>query len=130
MTAIDAGGTPRAFANTGTWTRKVIRIRTNLKLPPVFVPVYELTYVTVARAGAGIAVALWERPKSLVYRLPWTERLAILFRHRPPMRPPDLAPRIVESVVIPLRPGVDRPRATGPIEDATRPPRRAEAGDD
>ena len=44
---------PRAFANTGTWTRKVIRITTNLKLPPVFVPIYELTYVTVERVGGG-----------------------------------------------------------------------------
>lgn len=106
LTAIDVDDAPRAFANTGTWTRKVIRIKTNLKLPPVFVPTYELTYVTVDRAANGIVARLWERPKALEYRLPWTERLATLGRSRPPRRPADTAPRIVQETTIPFRPGV------------------------
>ena len=97
LSAIEVGDTTRAFANTGTWTRKVIRIPTNLKLPPVFVPTYELTYVTVDRAPNGIVARLWERPKALEYRLPWTERLATLWRDRPPQRPADISPRICKN---------------------------------
>lgn len=106
LVAIDVEGAPRAFANTGTWTRKVIRIPTNLKLPPVFVPTYELTYVTVERAAGGIVARLWERPKALEYRLPWSERLATLWRPRPPQRPRDISPQLVEELTIPFRPGI------------------------
>jgi hypothetical protein len=106
LTAIEVGDTPRAFANTGTWTRKVIRIPTNLKLPPVFVPTYELTYVTVDRTPDGIVARLWERPKALEYRLPWIERLATLWRDRPPQRPADTNPRILQEQTLPLRAGV------------------------
>ena len=104
LTAIDVEGVQRAFVNTGTWTRKVIRIATNLKLPPVFVPTYELSYVTVDRAAAGITVRLWERPKGLEYRLPWTERLATLGRRRPPLRPADTTPRVAQELTLPFRP--------------------------
>ena len=117
LTTIPHDGGTRAFANTGTWTRKVIRIRANLKLPPVFVPTYELSYVTVERVAAGVSVTLWERPKVLTYRLPWSERLAILFRARPPMHPADLAPRIVTTDVLPLRAGVAAEATEGPIGD-------------
>lgn len=99
-----AGGSPRAYANTGTWTRKVIRIRTNLKLPPVFVPTYQLTYLIVTREAAAIRATLWEWPKALDYRLPWTERLATLGRARPPRQPKCLAPRRLNEVVLPFRP--------------------------
>lgn len=119
LTTIPFAGGVRAFANTGTWTRKVIRIATNLKLPPVFVPTYELNYVSVERESTGVRVTLWERPKDLVYRLPWTERLAILFRERPPMRRTDLAPHIVKTTVIPLRAGVLAQEVAGPIGDVT-----------
>ena len=98
----------------------MIRIRANLKLPPVFVPTYELSYVTVERVADGVRVALWERPKVLIYRLPWSERLAILFRARPPMRPADLTPRIVATSVLPLRAGGAAYDLTGPIGDVTR----------
>jgi hypothetical protein len=109
LTAIDIEGRRRAFANTGTWTRKVIRIATNLKLPPVFVPTYELSYVTVDRVAAGITVRLWERPKGIEYRLPWTERLATLGRHRPPLRPADTTPRVAQELTIPFRPAFGEP---------------------
>lgn len=120
LTTIPFAGGVRAFANTGTWTRKVIRIRANLKLPPVFVPRYELTYVTVDREGEGIRITLRERPKALVYRLPWTERLAILFRARPPMHPGDLAPRIVKTTLLPLRRGVEPLDTEGPLGDVAQ----------
>ena len=120
LTTIPYEGGLRAFANTGTWTRKVIRIRANLKLPPVFVPTYELSYVTVERVADGVRVALWERPKVLTYRLPWSERLAILFRERPPMRPAALTPRVVATSVLPLRAGGAAYDLAGPIGDVAR----------
>ena len=106
LTEVEVDGATRVFANTGTWTRKVIRIPTNLKLPPVFVPTYELSYITVDHAATGIVARLWERPKALEYRLPWTERLATLGRRRPPQRPPDTSPHIVKEMTIPFRAGV------------------------
>ena len=129
LTVLALGAGPRAFANTGTWTRKVIRIATNLKLPPVFVPVYELSYITVARADASMIVTLWERPKVLEYHLRWAERLAILFRHRPPMRPESLTPRVLKTATIPFHPGIDRPATLGPIGNSAR-LQRQERGDD
>lgn len=128
LVPLTVGDSTRAFANTGTWTRKVIRLNTNLKLPPVFVPLYQLTYLTVERAGSGIAVTLWERPKALAYRLPWAERLAILFRYRPAMHPPDLAPRILESLTLPLRAGPERAPVQSPLGNAAQ-RQRAEPGD-
>jgi len=120
LTTIPHDGGTRAFANTGTWTRKVIRINANLKLPPVFIPTYELSYVTVVRTGERVQVTLWERPKVLTYRLPWTERLAILFRARPPMRPADLTPRIVTTGFLPLRSDVTSCDIVGPLGDVAR----------
>lgn len=93
----------RAFANTGTWTRKVVRLQTHFRLPPVFIPTYCLSYVVVAPTAGRVHVSLWVQPKELTYRLPWTERLATLGRRRPPQRPPSLAPRLVNEVVIPFR---------------------------
>lgn len=122
LTAIEVEGAPRAFANTGTWTRKVIRIPTNLKLPPVFVPTYELTYITVERAADGIVARLWERPKALEYQLPWTERLATLGRRRPPQRPADTTPRVLTELTIPFRPGI----GARPVTLDTEPHRAAE----
>ena len=113
LTQVVVGESRRAFANTGTWTRKVIRIPTHLKLPPVFVPTYELNYVTVQPQGAGIQVELWEHPKALPYRLPLIERLATIGRRRPRLRPQGLAPRVLESIVIPFRSGVALPLEGG-----------------
>ena len=110
-------GARRAFANTGTWTRKVIRIRTHLRLPPVFVPTYELTYVVVRPVERAIRVELWERPKELDYRLPWTEWLATLGARRR-RRITSLAPRLLSAATIPFRPGVASPVAVSARADA------------
>ncbi len=121
----DAPGQVRAFANTGTWTRKVVRIRAHLRLPPVFVPVYELNYVTVRRAGAAIRVDLWDQPKALEYRLPWTEWLATLGRRRPRLQPGALAPHILDTAIIPFRPGVAAPLAEPAAPRQRQPAERA-----
>lgn len=104
LTLNEESDTVRAYANTGTWTRKVIRVQTHLRLPPVFIPTYSLTYVVVEPAEERIRVCLWMRPKELTYRLPWTERLATLGRRRPPQRPRNVSPRLIREVSIPFRP--------------------------
>jgi hypothetical protein len=83
-------------------------VRAHLRLPPVFFPVYELNYVIVRRVNAAIEVELWEWPKSLNYRLPWTERLATIGRRPPRLQLDDMRPYVVDSIVIPFRPGVAR----------------------
>jgi UDP-2,3-diacylglucosamine pyrophosphatase LpxH len=118
-------GTRRAFANTGTWTRKVISVRAHLRLPPVFYPLYELNYVTVRRVGAAIEVELWEWPKSLNYRLPWTERLATIGRRPPRLQLDDMRPYVVDSVIIPFRPGIARREAVA-VPRPQAAPRREE----
>lgn len=104
LTLNEESDTVRAYANTGTWTRKVIRLQTHLRLPPVFIPTYSLTYVVVERAQERMRVSLWLRPKELTYRLPWTERLATVGRRRPPQRPRSVSPRLIREVSIPFRP--------------------------
>lgn len=104
LTLNEESDTVRAYANTGTWTRKVIRLQTHLRLPPVFIPTYSLTYVVVEPAQERIRVSLWLRPKELTYRLPWTERLATVGRSRPPQRPRSVSPRLIHEVSIPFRP--------------------------
>jgi len=92
-----------AFVNTGTWMRKIVRLPTRLKLPPVFVPVYDLTYAILRMTPAGLSVTLNERVKPLSYHLGWAERLAT-FRTRPPLPSPALAGReaTLASVVLPV----------------------------
>lgn len=97
------GGRHTAFVNTGTWMRKIVRLPTRLKLPPVFIPAYELTYAVIRMTPAGLSVTLNERVKPLHYRLGWAERLATSGK-RPPIPPGALAGQeaTVASVTLPL----------------------------
>jgi len=74
----DAGGRPTAFANTGTWMRRILRWRTHCKMPPVFIPRYDLTYITVRAIPVGLETTLMKRVRPLPYSLGWPERLATL----------------------------------------------------
>ena len=96
-------GRQTAYLNTGTWMRKIVRLPTRLKLPPVFIPAYELTYAVVRMTPAGLSVTLNERVKPLPYRLGWAERLAT-FRKRPPLAPTAMAGRevIIAHVTLPV----------------------------
>lgn len=91
-----------AFINTGTWMRKIVRLPTRLKLPPVFIPVYQLTYAILRMTPAGLSATLNERVKPLQYHLGWAERIAT-FRKRPPLPPPAMAGRevVLGSVILP-----------------------------
>lgn len=92
-----------AFVNTGTWMRKIVRLPTRLKLPPVFVPEYQLTYAVVRMTPAGLSVVLNERVKPLPYRLGWAERIAT-FRKRPPVPTTAMAGQevTIASVLLPV----------------------------
>lgn len=109
------GDHPRAVVNTGTWTRKVLPVRGRLKLPPVFLPTYELSYALAYVQEGALLVELWEVPKPIAYTLPWPERLAIVRKERPPHAPASRAPRLLDRAVIPLHP----PGAEG-MPDAAR----------
>ncbi len=92
-----------AFVNTGTWMRKIVRLPTRLKLPPVFIPVYQLTYAVLRMTPAGLSTTLNERVKPLRYRLGWAERIAT-FRKRPPLPSAMLAGQEIAlaSVTLPV----------------------------
>lgn len=94
----DAGGRPTVIANSGTWVRKIVRLPTHLKLPPVFIPRYDLNYLTVCTTAAGLEVALQRRVKPLPYHLGWPEQLAT-FGMRPPHERLDTAGP-VETVTV------------------------------
>lgn len=106
-----------AFVNTGTWMRKIIRLPTRLKMPPVFVPAYQLTYAAVRLTPTGLSVTLNERIKPLHYRLGWVERLATLNK-RPPIPAAATAGQDVAlaSVTLPAElmspPAVPRPASS------------------
>ncbi|HUZ03640.1 MAG TPA: metallophosphoesterase [Thermomicrobiaceae bacterium] len=101
---VSDGDRLRAVVNTGTWTRKVLPVRGRLKLPPVFLPTYELSYALAYVREGALMVELWEVPKRLDYSLPWPERLAIVRKERPPYEPASLEPHLLDRVAVPLRP--------------------------
>ena len=74
-------GEGRAWCNTGTWMKRLQRVRAWLRLPPVFVPVFRLTYIRVTDTdAAGVSVQLRARGRCHAPRLALLERLAILGR--------------------------------------------------
>ncbi len=109
-----AGERRTAFVNTGTWMRKIVRLPTCLKLPPVFIPEYQLTYAVLRMTPAGLAISLNERVKPLPYRLGWAERIAT-FRKRPPLPPAALAGQEVTLASVTLSVPVDAPIARSPV---------------
>jgi len=104
-----------AFVNTGTWMRKIVRLPTRLKLPPVFIPDYQLTYAVLRMTPVGLAITLNERVKPLPYRLGWAEQIAT-FRLRPPLPPAALAGHEVTLASVTLPVPVNAPT---PVEHAS-----------
>ncbi len=105
--AHDAGGRPTIIGNSGTWVRKITRLRTHLKMPPVFIPRYDLTYLTAHLTPDGLEVALKRRVKPLRYHLGWPEQFATLGNRPPPERLADAG--IVQTV------GVERISLPAPV---------------
>lgn len=108
-----------AFVNTGTWMRKIVRLPTRLKLPPVFIPQYQLTYAVLRMTPVGLAVTLNERVKPLPYRLGWAEQIAT-FRMRPPLSPASLAGQEVALASVTLPVPTATPSEQAPVYAYTR----------
>jgi len=113
------GGRRTAFINTGTWMRKIVRLPTRLKLPPVFIPAYQLTYAVLRMTPAGLCIALNERVKPLPYRLGWAERIAT-FRTRPPLLPARLTGQEVTIASVTLPAPAPVPVKPAPLYAHTR----------
>ena len=94
----------KAWANTGTWIRRMHRVAAWFHLPPVFVPVHEPTYVRVTPHEQGARVELRVRGKPFRPSLAWLERLAILGRKRP--KPSDQKDALLEQILV--RPSGER----------------------
>jgi Transposase len=72
--------TMTAIVNTGCWLRQLHPVPARFGAPHVFVPMFVQTHVRVQRSQKGVAVELWDRPKSAPRTLPWIERAAIAAR--------------------------------------------------
>jgi len=80
-----------AWANSGAWVKRMHRIRPRFYLPPVFVPGFLLTYLSLESRDGVLQVELRARQKAFGPRLTFLGRLAILFRPRPrPLAEPDV----------------------------------------
>jgi len=90
-----ANGQVALLVNSGCWLRQLRPIRTLFRAPPIFVASYVQTHVRVIRSGSGVRVELWEHPKPALQRLPFFERLALLWRH--PLQPAADAKPVVTS---------------------------------
>jgi len=108
-----------AFVNTGTWMRKIVRLPTRLKLPPVFIPAYQLTYAVLQITSAGLSITLNERVKPLPYHLGWAEQIAT-FRKRPPLPSAALAGQEITIARITLPVPAPAPTKDTPMYAHTR----------
>lgn len=77
LESVQAGPRTLVAANTGTWVKRVRRIKAHFRLPPVFVGYYNLTYVKAVPGADGVDIQLRRRKKPFTLRLTWLERLAI-----------------------------------------------------
>jgi UDP-2,3-diacylglucosamine pyrophosphatase LpxH len=73
----------RYVINTGTWLKRLDRVRANLRLvPDVYVPSYRLNWFTVKQGTGGIHVSYQVLPKEAEDDLSWLEKLMIVGRHK------------------------------------------------
>lgn len=81
---VTMGGREKGYANTGTWTKIMWRVNAYLNFPPVFLPRYALTYVTVTQEDQTVTVHLRERGKDVAPpALTPLERVVIFGRKLP-----------------------------------------------
>lgn len=73
----------KVWCNTGTWVKRILRIRAWCYLPAVFMPVYHLTYARIRCGTGGIRAELRVRGQTCPDGLNYLERLAIFRRPRP-----------------------------------------------
>lgn len=73
----------KVWCNTGTWVKRILRIRAWIYLPAVFIPVYHLTYARIRQGRHGVQAELRVRGQTCDDGLNYLERLAIFRRKRP-----------------------------------------------
>jgi len=72
---------PRAIINTGTWLKKLTRLRSRFRLiPDVYASSYCLNYFRLYETQGNVAVVYHRIPKASVPDLTFLQRLAILWR--------------------------------------------------
>jgi UDP-2,3-diacylglucosamine pyrophosphatase LpxH len=85
----------RYVINTGTWLKRLERVRAHSRLmPAVYVPSYRLNYFTISPQGEDIRIGYHVIPKSPPGDLSWLERLMILGRY-----PREREPILVETLI-------------------------------
>lgn len=67
----------KGYANTGSWHRGVIKLKTMFGFPPVFAPSYELTYLKIFQQQNELIVQQWEFGKTYALSLTSLQRIAI-----------------------------------------------------
>ena len=74
----------RYVINTGTWLKRLDRVRANLRLvPDVYVPSYRLNWFTVKQETGNIRVCYQMLPKEADDDLSWLEKIMIFGRRKP-----------------------------------------------
>ena len=74
----------RYVINTGTWLKRLDRVRAHLRLvPDVYVPSYRLNWFTIRQEAEGIRVSYQMLPKEAPDDLSWLEKAMIFGRHKP-----------------------------------------------
>ncbi len=103
LQGVASGGRPKGYANTGTWTKVMWRVNALLNFPPVFIPCYALTYVTVTQEGRTVKAELRERGKQVrPPALTFLERLVISGRKQPPTYAGH--DRVLHTLTFPMHP--------------------------
>jgi UDP-2,3-diacylglucosamine pyrophosphatase LpxH len=69
--------------NTGTWLRKLTRIRSRFRMPDVYWPSYQLHCFKLAAKDGEVVISYEGRPKHVDPGLTPVERLSIVARRRP-----------------------------------------------
>jgi len=92
---------PRYVINTGTWLKRLERVRAHFRLmPDVYVPSYRLNYFTISQKGNDLCVRYRIMPKEAPDDLTLVQRVMILGR-----RPPRDREKIPEELLV--RQGVE-----------------------
>jgi UDP-2,3-diacylglucosamine pyrophosphatase LpxH len=74
----------RYIINTGTWLKRLDRVRAHLRLvPDVYVPSYRLNWFTIRQEAGNIRVSYQMLPKEAPDDLSWLEKVMIFGRHKP-----------------------------------------------
>ena len=74
---------PGVLLNTGTWLRKLTRVRSRWRLPDVHYPTCQLHAFRITAEGSDVVAYYEGRPKKIVPGLTLVERLSIIGRRRP-----------------------------------------------